>query len=118
MLDMVECLSDSVTGGNTPVAVLFWDGLACGNVVGNDRDNQSLPFDDPQKITRKEPRLHSWLVVIELIGEEVRDLHPNRTYNVMDRAPAKAMKQNPAILTLPNRKRWGAVVMGWATSGP
>jgi hypothetical protein len=69
---MVECLSDSVTGGNTSLAVLFWDGLACGNVVGDDGDNQSLPFDDPQKITRKEPRLHSWLVVIELIGEKVR----------------------------------------------
>jgi hypothetical protein len=81
---MVKCLSDSVTGGNTSLAVLFWDGLACGNVVSDDGDNQSLPFDDPQKITRKEPRLHSWLVVIELIGEEIRDLHSDRPHNVMD----------------------------------
>jgi hypothetical protein len=104
MLDMVKCLSDSVTGGNTPLAVLFWDGLACGNVVSNDGDNQSLPFDDPQKITRKEPRLHSGLVVIELIGKKVYDLHSNRTHDIVDRAPTEAMKQNPAILTLPNRK--------------
>jgi hypothetical protein len=81
---MVECLSDSVTGGNAPLAVLFWDGLACGNVVGDDGDNQSLPFDDPQKITCKEPRLHSWLVMIELIGEKVYDLHSDRPHNVMD----------------------------------
>jgi hypothetical protein len=81
---MVKCLSDSVTGGNTSLAVLFWDSLACGNVVGDDGDNQSLPFNDPQKITRKEPRLHSWLVVIELIGEEIRDLHSDRPHNVMD----------------------------------
>jgi hypothetical protein len=101
---MVECLSNSVTGSNTSLAVLFWDGLACGNVVGDDGDNQSLPFDDPQKITRKEPRLHSWLVVIELIGKKVYDLHSNRTHDIVDRAPTEAMKQNPAILTLPNRK--------------
>jgi hypothetical protein len=81
---MVKCLSDSVTGGNTSLAVLFWDSLACGNVVSNDGDNQSLPFDDPQKITRKEPRLHSGLVVVELIGEKIRDLHSNRPHNVMD----------------------------------